>query len=703
MVIADVWIDNKIKRMTFLSNNVTWAASSICELYKSRWAIEVFFKEIKQTLQLADFMGTIKLKKKAHSGEYELSLVDVEIVDWEADLEAHGDEARQYFVVKMDEPGTLGAKIRATKKNPAKIKNLKVSGKIHAADFMFMRDSMTILQAINLKETEITPLWRYHICFAGENNYHYEYFPGIKPENSSDCKAAVRERYPDKTISTWSTCEQYSYADEIPKDAFKDKISLVYFCFPEKVTKIGDYSFFCTLLSGALIIPNDVTEIGTYAFCGTNITSLQLPHGLKSLGSSAFSSCSSLSGTLSLPESLESLGGNCFRGCAMLTGNLVLPSKLKRIESECFYDCSGLTGDLVIPEGVTEIKHTAFSGCSGLTGSLTLPKGLKVLGSSAFYLCNFQGELVIPSQIQVIPSKCFYRCDFSSIVFAENSELIKIEDLAFNCNWRLCEPVILPEGLLTIEKQAFYDCHQMPSIVLPKSLAVIGQDAFNNCYNLSSITCKATTPPICGSGAWNGVAKDNFTVEVPEQSVVKYQTQTGWSDFRRIAAHHDFSLSRPLLRTLNAAHSATFVMRAPSGMAWSVESMPEWLTVTPSSGVGKVDVTITVNEMAAAEVGTFKVAKPKTSSTSSVSYNTYNGRAGEVVFLLEGKDYRTKMVVEQYDYQYGDGDVLVNQTATEGKGDRSARPLRCGCAYTRRDGCSARRSCAGRHRKAFSG
>ena len=39
-----------------------------------------------------------------------------------------------------------------------------------------------------------------------------------------------------------------------------------------------------------------------------------------------------------------------------------------------------------------------------------------------------------------------------------------------------------------------------------------------------------------------------------------------------------------------------------------------------------------------------------------------------MVFLLEGKDYRTKMVVEQYDYQYGDGDVMVNQTATEGKG-----------------------------------
>ena len=31
---------------------------SIVELYRCRWQIEVFFKQIKQTLQLADFLGT---------------------------------------------------------------------------------------------------------------------------------------------------------------------------------------------------------------------------------------------------------------------------------------------------------------------------------------------------------------------------------------------------------------------------------------------------------------------------------------------------------------------------------------------------------------------------------------------------------------------------------------------------------------------
>ena len=57
LVEAMVEVDGKLKKMTFITNNLDWSASSICALYKARWSIEVFFKEIKQTLQLADFMG----------------------------------------------------------------------------------------------------------------------------------------------------------------------------------------------------------------------------------------------------------------------------------------------------------------------------------------------------------------------------------------------------------------------------------------------------------------------------------------------------------------------------------------------------------------------------------------------------------------------------------------------------------------------
>jgi hypothetical protein len=57
MVEAIVEVDGKSRKMAFITNNMQWAPSSICELYRSRWGIEVFFKEIKQTLQIADFIG----------------------------------------------------------------------------------------------------------------------------------------------------------------------------------------------------------------------------------------------------------------------------------------------------------------------------------------------------------------------------------------------------------------------------------------------------------------------------------------------------------------------------------------------------------------------------------------------------------------------------------------------------------------------
>ncbi|MBR5844629.1 MAG: leucine-rich repeat protein [Bacteroidaceae bacterium] len=580
---------------------------------------------------------TIKVSKKEVTGEYEFTLVDTEIVDWVADLESHGGEARQYYVVNQEEPGTLSRLLRAAKKNPDKIKNLKISGKIDACDFFFMRDSMAILQAINLKESEI--------CATTCDSWY---------KNGRTTETSYKDNF--------DVYNGYN-AHEIPLKAFESKNTLVYFVFPEKVTKIGEYAFYFTLLSGALIIPNDVEVIEDNAFSYTNITSLQLPDGIKELGSYAFCFCSSLSGTLHLPESLEYIGTSCFSYCSMLSGNLVLPSRLTLIKSESFRGC-GFTGDLVIPESVVSIGSTAFYSTQ-FKGRLYLPTGLKEIDTHAFAGCKFQGELAIPYQVQNLSDACFDGNNFTSVIFAENSELIKIGSWAFCGNHRLCEPVVLPPNLVTIGSSAFYGCSQLPAITIPQNVSVIGQNAFSNCSYLTSITCHAKTPPIVGSGAFDGVAKDNFTVEVPEQSVVKYQTAGGWGEFRRIGAHHDFSISRPLMRTLNAEYSHTYILRAPSGMPWSIENCPEWVTVSPSSGVGKTEVTVTVDEMSQAQAGSFTI---ETFDGSSYNTSTHAGRAGEVVFLLDGKNYRSTMTVQQFDCSIADGDVIENQRATVGGG-----------------------------------
>jgi hypothetical protein len=56
-IVAVVEVAGQDETLVFLTNHVTWSAWTVAELYRCRWDIEVFFKEIKQTLQLADFLG----------------------------------------------------------------------------------------------------------------------------------------------------------------------------------------------------------------------------------------------------------------------------------------------------------------------------------------------------------------------------------------------------------------------------------------------------------------------------------------------------------------------------------------------------------------------------------------------------------------------------------------------------------------------
>ena len=54
---AIVEVDGRDRVMVFLTNNLGWSPRTVCEMYRCRWDIEVFFKQIKQTLNLCDFLG----------------------------------------------------------------------------------------------------------------------------------------------------------------------------------------------------------------------------------------------------------------------------------------------------------------------------------------------------------------------------------------------------------------------------------------------------------------------------------------------------------------------------------------------------------------------------------------------------------------------------------------------------------------------
>lgn len=53
-----VWDDKNEQTIEIITNQMSWTANTISELYKSRWQIEIFFREIKQTLHIKSFIGT---------------------------------------------------------------------------------------------------------------------------------------------------------------------------------------------------------------------------------------------------------------------------------------------------------------------------------------------------------------------------------------------------------------------------------------------------------------------------------------------------------------------------------------------------------------------------------------------------------------------------------------------------------------------
>lgn len=570
---------------------------------------------------------TINIKKKTPAGEYELTLGDIKIADWTEDKNTHGGEARQYFVVNLTEAGTLGKVIRSFKKNPDKIRNLKVSGPITTADFYFMRDSMAILEAINLKEAKV-----------------------------------VNAKYYDNTHG-WTTRN-----DIIPDEAFKNKKTLSHFSFPEIITYIGSSAFYETSLSGALIIPDDVTEIDAAAFRGTLIGSVAFSPRLNRIGSYAFCSCTSLTGTLTLSETLTYIGEHAFENCSF-TGELHLPNSLTYLGYCAFYDAGCFVGSLRIPDKITKLHGRTFGSTYGRdafrNGTLDLNNVIEY-GERDFLNCSFVGELIIPEGTIELPDSFFANSaskgNLTSVLLP--SSLRKIAENAFYVQRKLCGNIVFPEGLVSIGEEAFYECGQIQSIELPSTMQLVGERTFQNCFSLSNIICNAVEPPSVMRGAFDGVAKDNFTVEVPAQSVTRYKTESGWSDFRRIAAHYDFSVSRDRVRTLNAAESRTLTLRAPANFSWSIESKPDWVTVVPASGTGKADITVSVDQMART-TDQFEVNE---GTFNSPTYKKYAGRSGEIVFKLDEKDYRCTLDVDQYDADYSDGEVMTLSTATKGPG-----------------------------------
>ena len=162
----------------------------------------------------------------------------------------------------------------------------------------------------------------------------------------------------------------------IGEDAF-------YSCDSLRSVHITDINAWCNI-SFSSIYSNPLYYANNLYLNGTLVTDLVIPDGVTSIGSYAFSGCSSLT-SITIPDSVTSIGNSAFYYCSSLK-SITISDSVTSIGNYAFEYCSSLTS-ITIPDSVTSIGNYAFSGCSSLT-SITIPDSVTSIGYSAFSGCS---------------------------------------------------------------------------------------------------------------------------------------------------------------------------------------------------------------------------------------------------------------------------------------------------------------------------
>ncbi|MDO4310019.1 MAG: leucine-rich repeat domain-containing protein [Prevotella sp.] len=223
-----------------------------------------------------------------------------------------------------------------------------------------------------------------------------------------------------------------------------------------------------------LIIPEGVTDIKQYAFYeGRDLTSVDIPATLKSIGNSAFDNCSNLT-----KINIHDIAAWCNIIFEDYTDNPLSYTHNLYLNGE-------KVTDLIIPDGVTSINKYAFYGCS--MTSVTIPGSVKEIHPIAFTECTNLTSV----HINDIAAWCAIIFEDNPLIYAHNLYL----------NGEKVTDLIIPDGVTSIEDYAFYGLNDVASVKLPASLTKIGNNAFVGCSGLSEITIPNSVTSI-GKGAF---------------------------------------------------------------------------------------------------------------------------------------------------------------------------------------------------------
>ena len=376
-----------------------------------------------------------------------------------------------------------------------------------------------------------------------------------------------------------------------------------------EVTYKGKYSFEKTY-SGVLTIPETivyntqtitVVGIGYYAFYNDELTEVNLPSTLTTIGDYAFSGCSSLANII-LPQSLNSIGNEAFSNCTNIT-DIVIPKSVTKIGTGILKCCSNLKSVIVDSENMVydsrencnAVIHTAtnelIAGCS----TTFIPETVTALGRYCLSYRELPKVLNISKQITKIDWNAFEGCyGTTELIIEDSTEPLSVYLWIFNLNglstayigrdllYNWGESLFSKNGVACIENVTF-----------GSNVTFIHSGLFKDCKSLKKVTLLGEVKTI-GEYAFY-----NSTGEYAEFNIPYYNSITIIETYAFAnACLSGFKLSENLTKLGTAAFAGCKGLSSELTIPKSLEKL-ETSVFNSSSGVSKLIIPNTVLEIGA--------------------------------------------------------------------------------------------------------
>lgn len=277
--------------------------------------------------------------------------------------------------------------------------------------------------------------------------------------------------------------------ESIGQNAFEG-CSLTTIDFPASLKSIGSSAFYSTKLESVVFTKGDGgLTIGANAFSVYSLTSVTFAEGLETIEGSAFRHCQITN--VELPEGLKSIGSYCFYDCSKLS-SVTLPSTLHYVGTGAFGNTQWVKGQLAEDDGIIYYGSVAYSYTKNteVDESITIKDGTRGIGE--YFASGKKIKAVeFPSTIEFIGNEAFKGTNIKKLIFNEGLKEISESSFA-NCS-QLAE-IELPSTLKAIGKYAFKGCTSLSKIVIPEGVEQLGvpsYGAFDGCSGITQFTLNA--------------------------------------------------------------------------------------------------------------------------------------------------------------------------------------------------------------------